>query len=121
MDSGEEMAVHIEDADGRRTLRVEGPLDLTTAPVLLSALRGALEFAAAGGCGTVVDLAGIASVDLCGLQLICSAHRTFVACGGEIGLQGAPAWFRKAAASAGFSMCTLECRFRCGDDCLWRE
>jgi hypothetical protein len=55
------------------------------------------------------------------LQLLCSAHRTFLACGGNICLQDAPAWFRKAAAAAGFSMRTLECRYRCGDECLWRE
>jgi anti-anti-sigma factor len=121
MDSGEELTVHIEDTDGRRTLRVEGPLDLANAPLLHQALRGAFELAAGGGRGTVVHLAGIASIDLCGLQLLCSAHRTFLACGGNICLQDAPAWFRKAAAAAGFSMRTLECRYRCGDECLWRE
>ena len=124
MDSGGEMAVHIEDTDNRRVLRVEGPLDLANAPVLLQALVGAMQAGAtdaATGRPTVVDLAGVTSVDLCGLQLVCSAHRTFRASGGDIGLREMPAWFRQAAVAAGFTMGTLECRYRRGDDCLWRE
>ena len=57
-----------------------------------------------GDCGagrrTVADLAGVTAVDLCGLQLPCSAHRAFAARGGAIGLRRQPGWFRQAAAAA---------------------
>jgi anti-anti-sigma regulatory factor len=121
MDSSGEMAVRIEDTDIRRVLHVEGPLDLSSAPVLLQALRSAMGFAGESGRGTMVDLAGITAVDLCGLQLLCSAHRTFLACGGEIGVRDVPVWFHLAATAAGFTMGTLECRYRSCDRCLWRE
>jgi anti-anti-sigma factor len=120
MDSGGEMAVQVEGTNERRVLRVAGPLDIAHTAALRQALVEASD-----GCGagrsTVVDLAGVTAVDLCGLQLLCSAHRTFAARGGGLSLQCRPAWFCQASTAAGFAAGTQTCGPRLCGDCLWRE
>jgi anti-anti-sigma regulatory factor len=122
MDSEDELAVHIEDTGRGRVLRVQGPVDLVNAAVLRQALAETVASGASDAVPspTVVDLAGVTAVDLCGLQLLCSAHRTFVAQCAPIYLRDAPEWFRQAAVAAGFRMDTLVCSHRRGEECLWR-
>jgi len=122
MDADGELTVHIEDTDGERVLRVDGPIDLATAAVLRQALADALQACAAGEAGrsAVIDLAGVTAVDLCGVQLVCSAHRTFIARCASLQLRRMPEWFQQAAQAAGFATNTSICPRRQGDECLWR-
>lgn len=120
MESSGEIAVQVEGTDERRVLRVAGPLDIAHTAVLRRALMEASE-ASGAGRSTVVDLAGVTAVDLCGLQLLCSAHRTFRAGGGGLSLQRQPAWFCQARAAAGFAASTQACGPQLCGDCLWRE
>jgi anti-anti-sigma regulatory factor len=121
MDSSGELAVRIEADGNRRILFVEGRLDLPNAGVLRQALLDGLEGDSAGNSCTAIDLHGAETVDLCGLQLLCSAHRTYVQGGGTLTLQGMPERFHETATHAGFVMNTLRCRHRRGIDCIWRD
>jgi len=120
MDSGGENANQIGNTGERRVVRLEGPLDIAHAAGLRFALLEALEASGAEG-GTLIDLSGVTAVDLCGLQLLCSAHRSFAGRGGAIGFEERPEWFQQASAAAGFAASTQACGSRLCQDCLWRE
>jgi len=120
MGSASEIEVQIEGSDEQRVLRVTGPLDIGHTAELRSALVEASQTSNAGS-STVIDLAGITALDLCGLQLLCSAHRSFAAQGSTIGLRDRPAWFSEAATAAGFTADTQACGPGLCGDCLWRE
>jgi anti-anti-sigma factor len=120
MNSASEITVRIESANNQRVLRVAGPVDLANAAALRQALVDVLADSDAG-CSAIVDLAAATAVDFSGMQLLCSAHRSFRERGSAMSLRDVPDWLRQAAAAAGFTMPTLACRYRQGDDCLWRD
>jgi anti-anti-sigma factor len=116
MDDGDVIAVRIEESGGRRILRVDGEVCLNTAETLRSALTDAL----AGGREIVLDLGGVTSADLCALQLLCSAHRTFRKRGSDLTIESASERLRRAAALAGYDARTSICPYRRNDVCLWK-
>jgi hypothetical protein len=131
MNSSCELAVRVDDDGNRRVLYVDGQLDLANAGVLRAALMDSLHLPGEGGCGgtacsgsgpaTIIDLAGVQAVDLCGLQLLCSAHRTHALRGKKLSLRQVSEQFRKTATAAGFNRSTLKCPHRRGDECLWKD
>ena len=114
------ITVQIEGTESARVLRVAGPLDIAHAGQLRTALLEASE-ASGGESSTLVDLASLTAVDLSGLQLLCSAHRSFAARGGAIGIRSRPQWFSQATAAAGFTASAQACGPGLCGDCLWRE
>jgi anti-anti-sigma factor len=67
-----------------------------------------------------LDLAEVNCVDVAGLQLLCSAHRTAQARSGDIHLNlPLPASFRDAVQAAGFER-HCDCRLDRNHTCLWK-
>jgi len=98
------------------TVTHEGDLRLPQSGALAERLRAAF----AAGRSVELDLAGVEDVDLSGLQLVCSAHRTYCAGGLEMKLKSVPARFREQAREMGFHETTAMCPYRAGRVCLWR-
>jgi anti-anti-sigma factor len=66
-----------------------------------------------------LDLAQVNSIDVAGLQLLCSAHRTAQTRGGDIHFSfPLPAAFRQAVRIAGFER-HRDCRLDRNHTCLW--
>jgi len=100
---------------GVETLRHEGELRLPQTSQLAEQLRAAL----ASGRLVELDLAGVDEVDLSGLQLLCSAHRTFCLNGlGLTILNGSERLFEQARLM-GFQEQMAMCPYREGRVCLW--
>ncbi|HTS25154.1 MAG TPA: STAS domain-containing protein [Bryobacteraceae bacterium] len=109
--------VRVTEAEGRIVICVEGELSLSTAGPLHRALIQAL----AAGQDTLLDLVGLKSIDLCGLQLLCAAHRTYVSRGVRFDLQGMEHGVSEVARTAGFAARNLVCPNRPDGNCLWRN
>lgn len=116
MDDKLEIQIHAEADAAERNVHIEGELSLLTAGRLRTILLDSLQ----PGARTVLHADGVSAVDLSGLQLLCSAHRTYLASGAFLALDGTPATMRDAAAHAGFDARHSVCPYRCGPDCLWR-
>ncbi len=118
MDSPE-TSIRIENDGHRRTIRIEGPLDLPNAGPVRLAILEAIEASHRESRLAVLDLSSVVSVDLCGLQLLCSSHRMAVTCGVGLTLGEAPDWLAAVCTSVGFSRSRSTCPYRRGDNCLW--
>lgn len=67
----------------------------------------------------MVDLGGVAEVDLSLLQLLCSAHRTFLGQNKQFSLKdNKPEAFKEFVRNAGYAR-TLGCHRVGGGNCLW--
>ncbi len=98
------------------TLAIAGAVTVQRAAELKAALVDAL----AQSGQVAVDLSGVTEVDLCGLQLLCSARRTAAQSGKRFALAGAtPDAVRRAAEAAGACI-----RSGCGAEdpatCPWK-
>jgi len=115
-DTNTDFRMHVEEADGRRILRVCGELCLANLGMLRDGLKEQLQTEQT----VCVDAAAITAVDLPGLQLLCSAHRTYRRAGAQLELQARPEVLRQAAACAGYDAGTSICPFR-DHTCLWSK
>jgi len=99
--------------DGQgRIVHLEGELSLLNAGALRTVLLEGMQ----PGAKTVLYGAGIASIDLSGLQLMCSAHRAYAACGAVLAFGEVSGALRESARSAGYRAGESACG--CGG-CLW--
>ena len=116
-DLGGEIQVRTEQAAGRRVLHVEGELALATADRLRLVLMEDIE----AGQTTVLDAGGVTALDLCGLQLLCSAHRTYRRLGASFELQATSPEFLDPASAAGCQAGGFGCP--CSEDgpCIWKR
>ena len=110
------MAIGSEGQESREVLTISGAVTVQRAAELKAVLVDAL--ARAGR--VAIDLSGVTEVDLCGLQLLCSARRTAARSGKRFGLAGrTPDAVRRAAAEAGACV-----RSGCGAEdpatCPWK-
>ncbi|HEY6838346.1 MAG TPA: STAS domain-containing protein [Geobacteraceae bacterium] len=98
-----------------QTIKVEGIFDLAHCGEILGALQEAL----AAHRSVRLDLSAATGIDLAGLQLICSAHRTAVAVGSGFTLSSPlPPLLTARAREAGFprqAVCVGD--LKCA--CLW--
>ena len=108
--------VCIEESQGRRILHVKGE---ATMPGIFG-LRQAFLDALDSGCEVVLDLQAATTIDLCGLQTICSGHRTFLKRGGSLVIGNIPEPVRTVANMAGYNAERSTCPYRSGA-CLWRD
>lgn len=106
-----------DESTGASIFHVEGELSLATAGNLQTAVLHALR----PGVRVVFDGAGLTSVDLAGLQLICSAHRTCVLSGAHFEFRAMRREFQEIAFAAGFDACTAACPYRRENECVWRR
>lgn len=99
----------------RKRLSLEGELTVSNAAVLRERFLEAL----AQSEQVEIDLDGVSAVDLAGLQLLCSAHRTAVAQGKALTLKdGQVPALQQARAMSGFVF-TRSCRFNPSADCFF--
>ena len=118
MNSNDEGAMAIE-AKGQGTgdvLRIAGVMTVQRAAELKAIIVDAL----AKADRVAIDLSRVTEVDLCGLQLLCSAQRTASRTRKRLALAGpTPDVFRRAAAEAGVCV-----RTGCGAEdparCPWK-
>jgi len=112
--------LEMQPAPGQPVLRLEGDLTLAHGDTLRQVLLTAAE---AGG-EVRLDLGGATAIDLCGMQLLCSAHRHWRERGLRLELATPPAWLAEAARLAGFDRGTLGCPYGSPAEgpfrCLWR-
>ena len=66
----------------------------------------------------VLDCAGVTEIDVAGLQLLCSAHRTFAISGKQFRLAGRTASFEKGVRESGYAR-DKGCRLDPDGSCLW--
>jgi len=96
-------------------LQLRGPLTVEHTGELRKVLLDLM-----GGAATVtIELAPDLEADVAGLQMLCSAHRTFVARGRTLTLkQGAPESFQRLVRDAGL-LRHQGCSLNPHDNCLW--
>lgn len=109
--------VLIDPAGDSRVVRIEGELSIGSVERVRAALIDGME----KGKTTVLDLAGIQAADLCGLQLLCSAHRTYAAHGAVFEVRSMCATLRDTAHAAGYDADEAVCAFRRTGNCLWKR
>lgn len=104
----------LREDDGRTYVTLRDALTI----VQVAEVREALARAIAARSHTVIDVSDLEDVDVAGLQLLCSAHRSAVGAGVLFDLTGVNTAFREAVKAAGFRHlegCSDETRNRC----LW--
>jgi anti-anti-sigma factor len=114
MDSNVGNAFVLREEDGRMHITLRDALTI----VQVSEVRDALARALATRTHTVIDISDLEDVDVAGLQLLCSAHRSAAGAGVPLDLTGASRAFNAAVEAAGFRHlegCSDETRNRC----LW--
>lgn len=116
METNECMHIESEEQEGARVVHVAGGLTLETAGRLQAVLVDALR----PGAMVRLEAGEISRVDLCGLQLICSAHRTFRIKGACFELGETSEALRDAASAAGYQAIRSVCPFRKDLPCLWK-
>jgi len=110
------ISIRIERTLGVQILHAEGDLSLSTAGQMKSALLELVNI----GEPAVIDLAGITGIDLSGLQLLCSAHRTFRWRHTDFELRERSGQLQRAASDAGYAMRSSVCPYRRDQNCLWK-
>lgn len=99
----------------KRMTKFDGDLTVNHAAEIRKALLEALKAADL----VAIDAGNVKNVDISGLQLLCSAHRTAAECGKRITYAGKlPGAFLKAAEEAGYER-LAGCRFDCKQNCFW--
>lgn len=101
--------------EGNLALRLSGNLTVENAEQLQTVLRQAL-----ARCPRVrIEPSGELAADLCGLQLLCAAHRTARAGGGSLVLAPGATALQTAAQRAGLRQ-RPDCGAIPGNQCLWQ-
>lgn len=103
-----------EQEDGTILLRLDGPMTVEHTGALRSLLLDALAAPA-----VTVELGDDLTADVAGLQMLCSAHRTFTVRGKKFTLkQGTPDTFRNLVRDAGL-LRHQGCSLNPFGNCLW--
>ena len=116
MKQPESLEIRTDERNGRREFHVAGELTVSTAASLRSAILEGLE----AGREIVLDARGLATVDLAGLQLVCSAHRACASRNVGFELEAASDAFWATAQVAGFKTGRPGCPGLQRPPCLWR-
>jgi len=110
-----ELQVHIRETENVRIIQVEGDLSIRSNQSLRAAFLAGLH----PGARAVVDASGVTSVDLSSLQLLCSAHRTYVLNGAALEFAGRSEVLDRTARTAGYDASHSVCPHRRDCECLW--
>ena len=116
MEDGFDIQIQTEEATGSRTVRVKGELTLATA----GRVQRVLLEGVGPGTKTVLDGGGITAVDLCGLQLVCSAHRTYLLNEACFEFRPIPGHVEQTARTAGYDASVSVCPYRRDGNCIWK-
>jgi anti-anti-sigma factor len=100
---------------GNITLVLDGELTIRRARQIKDILLAQLQ----AGKATDLDLTDVSAIDISGLQLLCSAHRTLKKSGGDLRVASQlPASIAQIVRTAGFAR-RRDCRPNCDHPCLW--
>jgi anti-anti-sigma regulatory factor len=113
------LKIRIENAEGHVVVHAEGAMCVASAGSLAH-LQEVLRTAWHEQRRTLLDLSGISDLDLCGMQLLCSAHHSFFQRGLILDLHGAPVWFAERSRAAGFDASKAVCCSQNGAECIWK-
>ena len=116
MQSNGDLQIRVEAAADGRTVVLQGEVSMITGGMLRMALLDCLQ----AGASTKLDAAGITAIDLSGLQLLCSAHRTYVSRQAKFQFGGISETVRENARAAGYDTCRSVCPYRREGNCLWK-
>lgn len=100
---------------GSRTIRIAGAITIPH----ISDIRGELLNSLDGADTIVLEVAGVNEIDVTGLQLLCSTHRSFVKKELQISIQGASAGVVHSAAESAGLLRTTCCVSNTRCACLW--
>ncbi len=109
------LQVDVRETQHFRIIHVKGELSIGSTEPLRDAFLAALQ----PGARTVLDAGGVTTVDLCGLQLLCSAHRTYVVNGALLEILNKSESLDRTACAAGYDASRSVCPYRRESDCLW--
>jgi anti-anti-sigma factor len=104
------------DSAGEGILTLDGSLDIQR----VGEFQGLLSEALNKAKRLVIQLEGVQEVHLTGLQLLCSAHRTFLGQKKSLVLQGSSEAFRRIVRDLGY-LRHVGCQPESKDLCLWKE
>ncbi len=103
------------DADGSRTVVINGDMTIENAAEIRSALLQALS----GGGRLLLDMRKVTGIDLAGLQLLCAAHRSAIACNKDFRVCGTDGEaVRSVSRDAGFPR-HIGCVKDIHKTCIW--
>src|ERR1051325_6896083 len=105
MQRSNELEIRIAPQEGCCTVCADGIVSIDTAGALRDALLAELRT----GTAVVLDLSAVQDIDLSGLQLICSAHRSWIANDSVLELRGIPEKVRQVAGAAGYDLHRSTC------------
>jgi anti-anti-sigma factor len=111
-----ELKIRICPEEGARIIELEGDLSISTAALLRTTLLEGMQT----GAKAMLDMAGVRSLDLSGMQLLCSAHRSYAQRNAVLQVRRVNDDFRRIAMTAGYDARQSVCPFRKEDNCLWR-
>ena len=85
-DAADPLAIHVDTGDGTTTIRLDGELDVHTAPALSSTMD---EVLGSGNPGAVtLDASGLSFCDSSGIQVLVQAKDKATSAGGTFSLTG---------------------------------
>ena len=111
-----EIEMQTDASSGKSIISARGELSIWTAAELKSALVGKIE---AGG-PLILDLREIEFIDITGLQLLCSAHRSCVARGAGLTVGETSRALADTARLAGYRHDGLVCPLQRAHECIWK-
>jgi anti-anti-sigma regulatory factor len=110
------LQIRLDVTDDTRIIRAEGDLSIATAGALRTELIAGLR----PGARTVLDVALLKTVDLAGVQLLCSAHRTYLRHDAAFEFGGLSDALQATALAAGYEASRSVCPYRRNGNCLWK-
>ncbi len=108
------MDIRFEQSGSNATLAISGDLAIDTAETMKSGIAEALTEADT----IMLDLSGVTGLDLCAMQLLCSAHRTATILGKNLSLISVSEGFTRDTRRAGFSR-HISCQTCNESRCMW--
>lgn len=100
---------------GSVVVRIAGPANINNISAMLKQLLSAFEQAD----NVVVDLGGVTEIDVVGLQLFCSSHRSSLVINKGFSVTGQDQPAVRAAASASGQLRTSGCAIDTQHTCIW--
>jgi anti-anti-sigma factor len=108
------MNITFQQSGDNGTLAISGTLAIETT----EAMKAGIVEAITAADKIMLDLSGVTSLDLCAMQLLCSAHRTATVLGKNLSLISVSEGFSRDMRRAGYSR-HVSCHNCVESRCMW--